>query len=350
MARYRTRVAPGYEQVVVCDDPESGLSAVIAIHDTTFGPALGGCRMWPYDGLDAAVADALRLSAGMTWKAALADLPLGGGKAVIVGDPRRDKTPDLFRAFGRFVDHLGGRYVTAEDVGTGVRDMEIVRTETRHVAGLAAGSGDPSPVTAAGVLLGLKAAVRHRLGRGDLKGLEVAVQGVGHVGYHLCRLLSAEGCELTVTDLSPEALERVVIEFDAKAVAPGAIHDVPADIFAPCALGGTLNADTIPRLKVAVVAGAANNQLADAACGEALHRRGILYAPDFVINAGGLINVAWDVLHRDRPYDRDVALAAVARIADTAEAIFARSTTENRAPHAIAEAMARDRLRLVAVA
>ena len=344
MAIYRTRTVPGYERVLECRDAESGLRAFIVVHDTTLGPALGGCRMWRYDSEEAALADALRLARGMTGKAAVAGLPLGGGKAVLVGDPRRDKTPELFRAFGRAVARLRGAYITGEDVGTSMEDMEQARRETRYVTGLADGSGDPSPVTAAGVLHGIRAALRHRFGGADLHGVTVAVQGLGHVGLHLCRLLHAAGARLVVTDLAAEAADRAVAEFGAAAVAPDAIHDAEADILAPCALGGGIDGETLGRLRVGIVAGAANNQLAGTADGLALHRRGILYAPDYVINAGGLINVSWEVLHRGEAYDREAALAAVAAIEPRLGRIFDLSARRNLPPERIADEMARDRL------
>jgi leucine dehydrogenase len=346
VAHYRTRTISDYEQVLSCDDPDSGLKAIIAVHDTTLGPALGGCRMWRYDSERAALTDALRLARSMTYKAAIAGLPLGGGKAVIMADPQRDKSEALFRAFGRMVDQLEGRYITGEDVGTSVKDIGIVARETRHVAGLAGGSGDPSPVTAAGVFHGIRAAVRHRTGSDDLKGARVAVQGLGHVGFHLCRLLHGAGAELVVSDVSAQAIEPVVVEFTATAVASDAIYDADADIFAPCALGGVINAGTVPRLKVGIVAGAANNQLAEADDGVALHQRDILYAPDYVINAGGLINVSWDVLHRGERYDRVATLVQVARIERTLTALFDRAAGEGRPTHEIADAIARDRLRV----
>src|SRR5580700_7506980 len=251
----------GHEHVVFGHDAATSLRAIIAVHSTVLGPAAGGCRMWPYETTAQAVADVLRLSRGMSYKNALAGLPFGGGKAVIIGESRKAKTPELFEAFGRFVDSLGGRYVTAEDVGTTTADMANVAHATRHVAGLGAApgaaGGDPGPKTARGVFLGLRAAVKFRLGRGDLEGLKVAVQGVGGVGYHLCALLAAE-----------------------------------ADVLSPCALGGVLNTQSIPQLRARIVAGAANNQLAHGQDGVALQNAGILYAPDYVINAGGIISVA----------------------------------------------------------
>jgi leucine dehydrogenase len=341
MADYRTLTVPGYEQVVRCDDPDSGLEAVIAIHDTSLGPALGGCRMWRYASERAAVDDALRLARGMTCKAAVAGLPLGGGKAVILGDAREAKSPALFHAFGRMVESLHGRYITGEDVGTSVEDMAIVAEETEHVAGIAEGSGDPSPVTAAGVFHGIRAAVRHRLGREDLAGLKVAVQGVGHVGYHLCRLLHGAGAELAVTDVAAGAVARAAVEFGAAAVSPDAIYDVDADLFAPCALGGTVNRDTVPRLKAAIVAGSANNQLAEARHGEALRRRDILYAPDYVINAGGVIAVS----HEGPKFDKATVTREVARIHDTLREIFRRAAAEGIPTSAAADRLAEERLR-----
>lgn len=346
MATYRNRTIADYEQILSCDDPEIGFRAIIAIHNTDHGPALGGCRFWNYDSERGALDDALRLARGMTYKAAMAGLPLGGGKAVIIGDPRRDKSADIFRAFGRMVERLDGAYVTSEDVGTSVSDMEQVRGETTHVAGIETGSGDPSPVTAAGVYHGLKAAVRHRFGGDDLQGLRVAVQGAGSVGYHLCRMLHASGAELIVSDVSGRALERAVIEFGARAVSPHAIYDTAAEVFAPCALGASINSDTVPRLRVGIVAGAANNQLAESVDGLSLYRRGVLYAPDYVINAGGLINVSWDVLHRDRRYDRESAMAEVAKIDGTLTALFERASDEGRPTHEVADAIARDKLRV----
>ncbi|MGD8279803.1 MAG: Glu/Leu/Phe/Val dehydrogenase [Gemmatimonadota bacterium] len=282
----------GHEQLVHWSEPESGYRGIIAIHDTTLGPALGGTRFWSYDSEREAVLDALRLSRGMTYKAAIAGLPLGGGKSVIWGDSHTEAREPIFRAHGRAIESLGGRYITAEDVGTSPEDMEFVRNETQHVVGLLGRSGDPSPVTAYGVYRGIKACAKVEYGNDSLAGRHVAVQGLGHVGYHLCEDLAAEGAVLTITDIDPERVERVAAEFDAKPVAPDAIFDCYADIFSPCALGAVINDDTIGRLEVDIVAGAANNQLSRShAHGLALLEKGILYAPDYVINAGGLINV-----------------------------------------------------------
>ncbi|HET8655839.1 MAG TPA: Glu/Leu/Phe/Val dehydrogenase [Longimicrobiaceae bacterium] len=281
----------GHEQLVFCSEPSCGYKGIIAIHDTTLGPALGGTRFWNYETEDEAIVDALRLARGMTYKASVAGLNLGGGKSVIIGDPRTVRREMIFRAHGRFIESLGGRYITAEDVGTSVSDMEYVHMETEYVSGLAGASGDPSPVTAYGVYRGMKAAAKEKYGSDDLKGKTVAVQGLGHVGQHLCGHLATDGAKLIVTDLDPERVRRVVEAFEAESVAPDAIYGAEADIYAPCALGATINEQTIPQLKVQIVAGAANNVLARESDGDELYRRGILYAPDYVINGGGLINV-----------------------------------------------------------
>ncbi len=331
----------GHEQVVFASDSATGLRAIIALHDTRRGPALGGCRCRDYPDEPAALTDALRLSRAMTFKAAMADLPYGGGKSVVLADPAR-KTPALMQALGRAVDRLGGRYIVAEDVGTSPRDMAEVRKETVHVAGLAEGGGDPSPATAFGVWRGIHAAVRRRLGRADLNGVRVAVQGLGHVGHHLCRHLHREGARLFVADLRPAAVARAVAEFGAVPVAVDAIRAVEADVFAPCALGAVIDDEAVACLAAAVVAGAANNQLAAERYGEALAARGILYAPDYVINAGGLINI-----HHERApggYDRAAAFAHVARIEGTLAAVFDRAERDGVPPHLAADRMARERL------
>jgi leucine dehydrogenase len=281
----------GHEQVVLCHEPACGYRGIIAIHDTTLGPALGGTRLWSYDSDEEAIIDALRLSRGMTYKASVAGLNLGGGKAVIIGSPKATRREAIFRAHGRFIESLGGRYITAEDVGTSVTDMDYVHMETEHVTGLPGASGDPSPVTAWGTYRGIKAAAHVKFGSDSLDGRTIAVQGLGNVGYYLCRHLAAEGAHLIATDIDPERVSRVVDEFDAEPVEPEAIYSVQADVYAPCALGATINDDTVPQLRVAIVAGAANNVLAEPRHGDVLHDRGVLYAPDYVINAGGLINV-----------------------------------------------------------
>ncbi len=281
----------GHEQLVVCYDKTSGYRGIIAIHDTTLGPALGGTRFWNYATDEEAIIDALRLARGMTYKNAVAGLNLGGGKSVIIGDNRTPQREMIFRAHGRFVDSLGGRYVTAEDVGTSTGDMDFVHMETDYVAGLAGGSGDPSPVTAHGVFRAIQASANRRWGSDALEGKTVAVQGCGNVGHYLALELQRAGANLIVTDIDAERVKRVVVETGARAVGTDEIYAQAADIFAPCALGAVINDRTLPQLKCEIVAGAANNQLLEDRHGDELEERGILYAPDYVANAGGVINV-----------------------------------------------------------
>jgi leucine dehydrogenase len=280
-----------HEELVFCHEPSCGYRGLIAIHNTTLGPALGGTRFWHYKSEPDAVIDVLRLARGMTYKAAVAGLSLGGGKSVIMAEQGGQEREALFRAHGRFIESLRGRYITAEDVGTSPADMDYIHLETDHVVGLQGRSGDPSPVTAYGVYRGMKACAKEKFGSDRLAGKTVAVQGCGHVGYYLCRHLHEEGARLVVTDIDTEKVKRVVEEFRARAVGLDEIYGVQADVFAPCALGAVLNDTTIPQLKVEIVAGGANNQLAEERHGDLLEERGILYAPDFVLNAGGLINV-----------------------------------------------------------
>ena len=288
-----------HERLLICSNPDVGLKAIIAVHSTALGPGLGGVRMWPYKSEDEAITDVLRLSRGMTYKAAAAGLNLGGGKAVIIGDAKSDKSEALFRSFGRYVESLGGLYITAEDVGTDMEDMEIVLTETRWVTGVSpahGGGGDPSPVTAYGTLQGIRAAALWNYDDADpeapLAGRSVAIQGLGSVGLYLSKYLKDEGAKVFGCDIDPEATAEAASKHDVEIVPPDEIYDVDCDIFAPCAMGAILNDETIPRLRCDVVAGAANNQLHDSDLhGQQLAERGILYAPDFVINAGGLINV-----------------------------------------------------------
>ncbi len=281
----------GHEQVLFSYEPSCGYRGIIAVHDTTLGPALGGTRFWNYESDLDALIDVLRLSRGMTYKAALAGLNLGGGKAVIIGDNKTRDREILMRAHGRAVDSLGGRYITAEDVGTSVEDMDFVHMETEWVVGIVGRSGDPSPVTAYGVYRGIKACALKRYGSDQLADRSIAVQGAGHVGYNLCRYLADEGAKLFVTDIDEIKVRRVAEELGAEAVEPAEIYQVDADVFAPCALGAVLNDRTIPMLQVDIVAGAANNQLETSEHDDLLQEKGILYAPDYVINAGGLINV-----------------------------------------------------------
>jgi leucine dehydrogenase len=291
MQLFDTIASMGHEQIVLCHDPAAGYRGVVAIHSTILGPALGGTRFWSYASDEEAVVDALRLARGMTYKNAVAGLNLGGGKSVIIGDNKTKDRELLFRAHGRFVESLGGRYITAEDVGTSTADMDYVHMETKNVSGLAGRSGDPSPVTAHGVFRAIQASAKEKWGSDDVAGKMIAVQGCGHVGYFLAKELHEAGAKLVVTDIDPERVKRVVSEFGARAVAPDEIYGVAADIFAPCALGAIVNDKTIPQLKVAIVAGAANNQLLEERHGHELESRGILYAPDYVANAGGVINV-----------------------------------------------------------
>ena len=331
----------GHEQVVFSHEGATGLRAIIAIHHTGRGPALGGCRMWPYADEAAALEDALRLSRGMTYKAAMAGLDLGGGKAVIIGDPAQDKSEALMTAFGRAVDRLNRRYITAEDVGTSVADMDAIRTVTKHVVGVTGGAGDPSNSTAHGVHIGIRAAVRHRLGRETLEGLHIAVQGVGHVGRFLCERLHRDGARLTVADIDRAALERAERDFGATVFGTDEIFALDCDVFAPCALGAVVNDETLPRLKCAIVAGSANNVLHEARHGAALRRAGILYAPDYVINAGGLIDVARFAVG----YDIGAARTMLHRIDDTLDEIFARADAEDRPTGEVADRIAEERFR-----
>ncbi|MGQ0613330.1 MAG: Glu/Leu/Phe/Val family dehydrogenase [Planctomycetaceae bacterium] len=335
----------GYERVVRCDDPESGLKALISIHDTTLGPALGGMRMWAYLSDQEAITDVNRLSKGMTYKSAVAETGLGGGKSVIIGNPKTDKSEKLFRAMGRFVNQLKGRYTTAEDVGTSVEDMVIVRQETPHVTGLPremGSSGDPSPFTALGVYLGMKACAEHALKTSDLRGIRVAIQGCGNVARHLIEHLHEAGALLTVTDIVPEKARLIADRYGAKQVEPEAIYDVDCDIYAPCALGATLNDDTVPRLKCRIVAGAANNQCLTVEHGDRIRERRIVYAPDFVINAGGIINVSVEL--EKNGYNEERALAKVRNIHNAVRDILMTADAKNIATSRAAILLAEKKL------
>jgi leucine dehydrogenase len=332
-----------YEQLLFCQDENSGLKAIIGIHDTTLGPALGGTRMWTYESEEAAIEDALRLAKGMTYKNAAAGLNLGGGKTVIIGDPRKDKNEEMFRAFGRFIQGLNGRYITAEDVGTTVADMDLIHEETDYVTGISpafGSSGNPSPVTAYGVYRGMKAAAKEAFGTDSLEGKTIAVQGVGNVAFTLCRHLHEEGAKLIVTDINKEAVQRAVEEFGAKAVDINEIYSVDCDIYAPCALGAVINDETIPQIKAKVIAGAANNQLKDTAHGDTIHEMGIVYAPDYVINAGGVINVA-DELYG---YNRDRAMKKVEGIYNNVERVIEIAKRDGIPTYLAADRMAEERI------
>lgn len=335
-----------HEQVVFCSDDKSGLKAIIAVHNSNLGPALGGCRMWPYANEEEAVRDVLRLSRGMTYKSAMANLKLGGGKSVIIGNPRTQKTPELLAAFARALENLNGRYIAAEDSGTSVADMKYMTQFTQHVAGIhdkptedGTRSGDPSPATAFGTFIGIKAAVREKLGRDSLEGLKIAVQGVGNVGFDLAQQLHAVGAKLWVTDIHKESLARAEVELGATVVAPEEIFGLDVDVFAPCALGAVLNDQTIPQLKARIVAGASNNQLAEPRHGVELMKRGILYAPDYVINAGGII----DVYHERIGFERAALIAHVEGIYDNLLEIFERARKEERPTGEVADAIAEER-------
>jgi len=329
-----------HEQVLFCRDREAGLFAIIAIHDTTLGPAAGGCRMWPYSNVNDAVTDVLRLSQAMSYKNALAGLPLGGGKSVIIGDPNKDKNEKLLTSFARFIQRLGGQYYTAEDIGIGINDVEVLAKESDYVFGLAT-TGDPSPFTARGCFEGIRAAVKHKLNRSSLDGLKVAVQGVGNVGRFMCKNLQEAGAELIIADVNPEAVDYVKENFGARVVAPDEIYSQDVDIFSPCAIGGVLNEETIPQLKTSIVAGVANNQLAEARHDQLLHDRGILYAPDYVINAGGMLNASGDIFET---YDVNQVMERVTGLYDATLRIFQMAQQQGRLASEVADDMARQKI------
>ncbi len=332
-----------HEEVVFCQNKDAGLKAIIAIHNSVLGPALGGLRMWPYATEQDALNDVLRLSRGMTYKAAVSGLNLGGGKAVIIGDPSKDKSEALFRAFGRFVNSLNGRYITAEDVGIDVNDMEYVYRETEFVTGVHqvhGGSGDPSPFTAYGTLQGLMAALQTQYGNEDIGKYSFAVQGVGHVGMEYLKLLRERGAKVFVTDINKELVQRAVDDYGAEAVALDDIYDVDANVYSPCALGGTVNEQTLERLKCQVICGAANNQLASNEIGDELQRRGILYAPDYAVNAGGLMNVSLEI----DGYNRERAMRMLRTINLNLTRIFEISKRDNIPTYKAADRMAEERI------
>ena len=333
-----------HEQVSFAYEPSTGYRGIIAIHSTVLGPALGGTRFWSYESDTDALIDSLRLARGMTYKAAVAGLNLGGGKSVIIGDNRTSRREALFRAHGRHVESLKGRYITAEDVGTSTSDMEYIKAETNYVTGLIGKSGDPSPVTAYGVYRGIKACARYRFGSDSLSGKHVALQGCGSVGYHLAKLLYAEGAAITCTDIDPQRVKRVVEDTAATAVGVDDIYGVRADIFAPCALGAVINDDTVNRLPVEIVAGAANNQLAEDRHGDLLEQRGITYAPDYVINGGGLINVNAE-LHGWAP---ERARSKAGEIYDTILRVFEIAREEGIPSYRAADRLAEQRIAAIA--
>ena len=337
-----------HEQVVFCSDDKSGLKAIIAVHNSNLGPALGGCRMWPYASEEEAIRDVLRLSRGMTYKSAMAKLKLGGGKSVVIGNPRTQKTPQLLEALARAIDNLKGRYIAAEDSGTSVADMKYMAEFTEHVSGVkdkatkhGKRSGDPSPATAYGTFVGIRAAVKEKLGRDSLDGLRVAVQGMGNVGFDLARQLKQAGASLWVSDIHQEQLDRARQELGATVVGAEAIFGLDVDVFAPCAMDAILNDKTIPQLKAQIVAGASNNQLAEPRHGTALMQRGILYAPDYVINAGGII----DVYHERTGFKYEEVTRHVEQIYDNLMEIFERARAEGRPTGEVADVIAEERFK-----
>ncbi len=340
---FETLATTGHEQVVFCHNKDAGLKAIIAIHNTVLGPALGGLRMWNYKTEAEALNDVLRLSRGMSYKAAVAGLSLGGGKGVIIGDPTKDKSEALFRAFGRFVNSLNGRYITAEDVGIDVNDMEYVLKETDYVTGVHqvhGGSGDPSPFTAFGTLQGLMASLNAKFGNEDVGKYSYAVQGTGHVGMEFVKLLREQGAKVFVTDINKDAVQQCVDEYGCEAVGLDEIYDVDADVYSPCALGGTVNETTLPRLKCKVICGAANNQLATDEIGEELEARGILYAPDYAVNAGGLMNVSLEI----DGYNRERAMRMMRTIYYNLGKIFQIAARDKIPTFRAADRLAEDRI------
>lgn len=336
----------GHEQVVYCHNPDAGLKAIIAIHNTVLGPALGGTRMWPYKTEAEALNDVLRLSRGMTYKNAVAGLNIGGGKAVIIGDPAKDKSEALFRAFGQAVESLGGRYITAEDVGIDVNDMEFVFRETQYVTGVHqvhGGSGDPSPFTAYGTLQGLLATLNRKFGNEEIGNYSYAVQGLGHVGMEFVKLLKERGAKIFVTDINQALLDKAVSEYGAEAVAPDEIYDVDADVYSPCALGATINEDTLPRLKAKIICGSANNQLANDAIGDEVGKRGILYAPDYAVNAGGVMNVSLEI----EGYNRERAMRMMRTIYHNLTRIYEIAERDGIPTYKAADRMAEERIELI---
>lgn len=325
-----------HEQVVFCSDEASGLKAIIAIHNTKLGPAIGGCRMWDYASDEEALVDALRLSKGMTYKNAMAGLTMGGGKSVIIGDAKTIKSEALFKAFGEALNRLNGRYLSAEDVNITTDDIAITNTVTPFVTGTEGKSGNPGPFTALGTFLGIKASVKHKLKRDDLTGLKVAVQGLGSVGYGLCEHLHKAGAILFVTDINQAALDKAATQLNATTVGLDEIYDQDVDVYAPCALGASINDNTISRLKAKIVAGCANNQLAEKRHDQALVDKGILYAPDYVINAGGIINVSFE-----EDYCVEKSTKKVEEIYDTLLDVFTKADEQNRPTGIIADEMAR---------
>jgi leucine dehydrogenase len=340
---FDTIAISGHEEVVFCHNKDAGLKAIVAIHNTVLGPALGGLRMWPYKTEAEALDDVLRLSRGMTYKNAVAGLNIGGGKAVIIGDPAKDKSEALFRAFGRFVNSLNGRYITAEDVGINVNDMEWVFRETEFVTGVHqvhGGSGDPSPFTAYGTIQGLLASLKYKFGNEDIGKYSYAVQGAGHVGMEFIKLLREQGAKVYVTDIDADLVKSAVEEHGCTAVGLDEIYDTDAEVYSPCALGGTVNEKTLPRLKCKIICGAANNQLANDAIGEEVEKRGILYAPDYAVNAGGVMNVSLEI----DGYNRERAMRMMRTVYDNVGRIFQIAKRDSIPTFRAADRLAEERI------
>jgi leucine dehydrogenase len=334
-----------FEQIVYCNDPKVGLRAIVAMHSTALGPATGGCRMWNYANEGEALTDVLRLSKGMTYKAATAGLNWGGGKAVIIGDAKTQKSPEMMKRFGEFVERLGGHYITAKDVGIGSEDLKHVKKSTKHVLGIdgePGSSGDPSPATAWGVYHGMKSAAKEAFGSPSLKGLTIGLQGLGSVSYYLLEHLAAEGAKVVGCDIDQTVIDRAVKKYGIETVSPNSIFDVACDIFSPSALGGAINRETLPRIKAKVIAGAANNQLATPEIGSELTKKGLVYAPDYVINGGGLINIYYEAMPGG--YSRQKAFAHVERIGQTITQILERAKAENQPTSLIADRLAEERV------
>ncbi|HOA20412.1 MAG: Glu/Leu/Phe/Val dehydrogenase [Tissierellia bacterium] len=334
-----------YEQLILCQDKSTGLKAIIAIHDTTLGPALGGTRICEYESDEEAIEDALRLARGMTYKNAAAGLNLGGGKAVIIGDPRKIKSEALFRAFGRFVEGLNGRYITGEDMNATQEDASYINCETEYIVGLETGSGNPSPVTAYGVFKGIQAALNEVYGSDDLTGKTVAIQGLGAVGRRLAERLHEAGAKLYVTTRDKAKIDKAVAELGATAVSLDEIYGVECDVFSPCARGAIINDKTIEQFKCKIIAGAANNQLAESRHGDMLHEKGILYVPDYIINSGGVINIIDDISGRE--YNRENAMKNTARIYDSCKKVFEIAKRDNIPTYKAADIMAEERIAAV---
>lgn len=335
-----------FEQVIFCNDQKTGLQAIIAIHSTALGPAVGGCRMWDYASTDEALTDALRLSKGMTYKAAISGLNWGGGKSVIIGNPKSGKTPELLNRFGEYVNRLGGNYVTAKDVGIGSPDLKQIKTKTPYVLGIDGeknSSGDPSPATAWGVYHGIKACVQKAFGNDSLKGVKIAMQGLGAVSFGMLEFLSHEGAMVIGCDVDQEKVKLAAQKFGIEAVSPESIYDVKCDVFSPCALGATINPNTLPRIQSKIIAGAANNQLSTDEMGYEVMKRGMLYAPDYAINAGGLTNIYHESMI-EGGYNKDRAFAHTAKIRQTIELILERAAAEKLPSSLVADQIAQERV------